>query len=166
MIRSLLLLLALCPATATAVVVILAKQPNSELQLRVGSPGATVDTVAFSVPSAALGNGQPIQGTPGIEVEARFRSPPPKSSPAQLTVDSSQPLIAGGQTLPFTEFYWESSNPGEIPSGSFSGSPAQLITVIPPPQRHTATLTFYFENDEIFGAGTYSGTVTYTLSQP
>lgn len=164
--RRLIATLLLFPVTAGAVVVILAKEPGGELSLRVGSSGLTVDTVTFSVPSGTLGNGQPIPGTPAVEVEARYRSPPPKFVPAQLTVDSSQPLQTASDQIPFTEFYWKSSNPSEIPSGRFTGSASQLITEIPPPQRHTATLTFFFDNDVVFGAGTYTGNVTYTLAQP
>lgn len=161
-----LLLALLAPAQAGAVAIILAKAPPAELYLRVGSPGATVDTVNFDVPAAALGSGQPVRGTPPIEVEARFRSPPPRRPVAQLTVDSASPLTSGSESLAFTEFYWESSDPSEIPAGRFAGTASQLIAEIPPPRRHRATLTFLFDNDQVVGAGTYTGSVIYTLSVP
>lgn len=164
--RRWLLLLAVVPVQAGAVAVILSKAPNSELYLRVGSPGATVDTVTFDVPMGALGNGQPITGNPPVEVEARLRAPPPQVPMAQLTVDSSSPLTSGPETLAFTEFYWDSSDTADIPSGRFDGTASQLIADIPPPQRHEATLTFHFDNDVVVGAGTYTGRVTFTLSVP
>lgn len=161
-----LILLAAIPAQAGAVAVILSKAPNSELYLRVGSPGATVDTVTFNVPMGALGNGQPITGNPPVEIEARLRAPPPKEPVAQLTVDSSSPLTSNGETLSFTEFSWTSSDTADIPSGRFDGTASQLIAEIPPPRRHQATLTFQFDNDIVVGAGTYTGQVTFTLSVP
>ena len=119
---------------------------------------------------ANIGDGTPIQGAPGsilIEASAR-RTTFFEAIFTQfvISVDSSIPLSSGSHTIPFTEIYWTAEQ-GDIPSGSFNGSPAQVIleptsTLWQVSDRHT----FYYRNDQVVPAGTYTGRVTYTAAIP
>ncbi len=132
--------------------------------LRIGTTGGTVDTISFNV--------NDIPGSGRVEGNSSGEYPVPVEANAFwfsgeliLTADSSQPLQygTGTNTIPFTEISWEAS--GALTGARFNGTPNQRI--------HTATtnsfqgaMRFYYDNDLNVPPGTYSGTVTYTLSSP
>lgn len=159
---------------AVDVIVPVPKCFNCSIRLRVGSPGNVISNVEFDVMARDLGNGTEIAGTPSIEVEVEvgglfgffF------NETVVLSVDSSLPLTASGNTIPFTQIRWESSDPSDFPSGQFAGTAGQEIyTLFCPGFRcrdttFDALLTFYYLNSVPKPAGTYSGRVTYTLAEP
>ena len=138
----------------------------AQIGVRVGQP-VGVSTVDVNVPVTNVSDGTPIGGVPAMFVGAYARQP--FSVPFKvftLTVDSSTPLNNGFETIPFTEISWVAAA-GDIPSGVFAGTPAQVIlgpiiaafVVID-------TYTFTYANNNLIASGTYTGTVTYTAAVP
>ena len=142
--------------------------PLDEVRIRVGAQTG-VTTVTHNVPATQIGDGTPIEGAPAsvlIEVSARrARSPFPRS-PYIISVDSSTPLSNGTNTISFTNISWTAQDE-DIPSGNFNGSPAQVLFES---QRYRRLYrdwhTFYYNNTQIVPYGTYTGSVTYTVSAP
>lgn len=141
----------------------------AEVRIRVGAETG-ITTVVHDVPASMSGDGTPISGTPAgvlIEVSARratFRDW--LNARYIVTADSSTPLSNGTATIPFTDISWTSQD-GDIPSGRFDGSSAQVIL--------GSTRAFYqvrdwhtftYDNTRVLPAGIYTGMVTYTVSIP
>lgn len=86
------------------------------------------------------------------------------TAPASLT-------SASGDTIPFSQISWTSSgnldDPGTqpFPGGSFSGG-TQSLGIFGANTWSESCHTFYYGNDAVVAAGTYTGRVTYTLSVP
>lgn len=145
---------------------ILAAPNNSQVTLRVGSVN-TIDTVSFAVPLTNVGDSTPIAGTPsGIVVQASAKAPgKPGTSQLRLQADSSVPMTNGATTLSFTGIRWQSAT-GDIPSGRFNGSAAQLLATFLDNQQLSDSHDFFYDNDRILDPGTYTGRITYTLVLP
>lgn len=157
-----------------------------------GTPQAnpTVNTVAVTVPGGALGTGaaQAMASNTGATNSFydnfvfcnagqlyvggfyRFNSNAGGAG-ATLTANSATPLTSsGGDTIPFTEIRWASSGNGDtgaqpFPSGTFSGG-VQTIGTINRNQWAESCMTFSYLNTTVRAAGTFTGTVTYTLTAP
>lgn len=111
------------------------------LTLRVGSAGATVDTVAFSVTGANAGlTPTAVTGTPTIDVWVMPVRPVANTTvarPVTLRVDSSAGLSCqsggcGTTVIPFSKVSWVATNnssaaSGDIQSGRFDGTATQSI---------------------------------------
>lgn len=111
------------------------------LTLRVGSAGATVDTVAFSVTGANAGlTPTAVTGTPAIDVWVMPVRPVANTTvarPVTLRVDSSAGLSCqsggcGTTVIPFSKVSWVATNnssaaSGDIQSGRFDGTATQSI---------------------------------------
>jgi len=163
-----LLILILQPVAHAEIVFNLWGAP-AEVRIRVGA-ATGITTVTHNVPATQVGDGTPVAGTPGsllIEASARranFLSA--LSTNFIVSVDSSTPLSNGTDTIPFTSISWTAQDE-DIPSGNFTGSPAQVI--LPPTRAFWLVRdwhTFYYNNTQIVPYGTYSGRVTYTVSVP
>ncbi|APE47999.1 hypothetical protein BO996_09100 [Delftia sp. HK171] len=114
---------------------------NYSLTLRVGTAGATVDTVAFSVTGANVGlTPAPVTGTPSIGISVAPTRPmlgTAISRPVTLVVDSSTALACqsggcGSATIPFSKISWaatgnDTAASGDIQSGRFTASASQTI---------------------------------------
>ncbi len=159
------LLVSALVADASAAVFFIGFGP-AQIGVRVGQP-AGVSTVDVNVPVTNVGDGTPIGGTPAMFVGAYARQP--FSIPFKvftLTVDSSTPLNNGFETIPFTEISWVAAA-GDIPSGTFAGTPAQVILgPIVAAFVVIDTHTFSYANTNLIASGTYAGTVTYTAAVP
>jgi hypothetical protein len=157
-----------------------------------GTPQAnpTVNTVSVTVPSAALGTGaaQTMASNTGATSSFydnfvfcnagqlyvggfyRFNSNAGGAG-ATVTANSAAPLTnAAGDTIPFTQITWVSSGNGDtgaqpFGSGTFTGG-VQTIGTINRNQWAESCMTFSFLNTSVRPAGTFSGTVTYTLTAP
>jgi len=179
---------------AHALIFNLGPAPTRQLHLQVGTGGngaqvmptnPTVDVVSVTVPAAALGNAStqvmstsnpntispypPISLTCSdgrkVLVSAIARVPSGTAN-ATLTVNSAVPLTnASGQTLPFSQISWTSSD-NSIPSGTFSTSAAQTLLNMTTSRQYESCHTFSYANTGVVAAGTYRGRVTYTLSMP
>jgi hypothetical protein len=82
-----------------------------------------------------------------------------------LTADSSIALDDGtGNTIPFNEISWVGG--GDFASNTFDGTAAQVLETFTDSSDNNGTYLFAYDNDTQYSAGTYSGTVVYTLSSP
>ncbi len=155
-------------------------------------PNPTVNVVSVTVPVTAVGSGtaQAMASNTGatnsfydnfvfcnpgqLYVGGFFRFPSANggAAAATLTANSSSPLVnSSGDTIPFTEIAWTSSGNGDtgtqpFASGSYNGSGTQTIGSILRNQWAESCKTFRYLNTAVRGAGTYTGTVTYTLTAP
>lgn len=150
----------------------------------------TVQTVSVNVPAAQVGNGTDLQMTgngdlvshldnylfcnPGqIYIGAFFRRPTNGggNNTATVTVNWPGDLDNGaGDTIPMSQIRWTSSGNGDgafqpFQTDSFRSS-GQPIATFGRNQWNESCLTFFYGNDQVVAAGTYSQVVTYTLSAP
>ncbi|HEX4854568.1 hypothetical protein [Arenimonas sp.] len=150
----------------------------------------TVQTVLVNVPAGQIGNGNDLQMTgngdlvshidnylfcnPGqIYIGAFFRRPTGGGGNNNATVTANYPAnlsTPGGDTIPMSQIRWVSSGNGDGPfqpfaSGSFTGS-GQQVAAFGRNQWNESCLTFFYGNDQVVAAGSYTNTVTYTLSAP
>jgi hypothetical protein len=162
------------------------------LRFRVGSPGATVDTIVFDVDSTDLydgdtqvvGNGNPVAGSGGdaaagsgvnVQVVSTYGT-------VEITHDAgSQELTKGGGIIiPWSEIE-TSSNSAALDAPELSNSTAAIPIVAgqsadgePTPDvgtghgaiSRTAVWTYAFLNTAVYEQGTYTATVTYTATAP
>jgi len=140
-----------------------------ELYIRVGAVSG-ITTVIHAVPAASIGDGTPITGAPNqVFIEAWARQSNFWGALTRrfiVTADSSTPMTNGTDTIPFDEISWTSQD-GSIPDGRFNGTSSQIIL------GQTLALfgvndqlTFVYDNTRLVPAGTYAGSVTYTVSIP
>lgn len=167
------------------------------LTLRVGTAGATVDTVAFNVTGAAAQSPVPLTGSQTIDIWVQPIRPTLANTtarPVTLRVDSSTALscpsgTCGGATIPFSKISWvatfnDNLASGDIQTGRFTGGGSQLIAsynanatfcsgLLCPllgawtyqSRQLTGTrLQFTYDNDVVYPAGNYKGTVRFTAS--
>ena len=157
-----------------------------------GTPQAnpTVNTVSATVPAAAVGSGaaQAMASNSGatnsfydnfafcnagqLYVGGFYRfNNNANGAAATLTANSSAPLVnATGETIPFSQIQWTSSGNGDtgaqpFPAGTFTGG-VQTIGTIARNQWAESCMTFSYLNASIVASGTFTGTVTYTLTAP
>ena len=140
--------------------------PPPQLHLAVGTLGATVDTVTFTVPGNLVGTGTSIAGSQTVLIEVATRRSGGTGGPTTvlLVANSSTPLASGTNIIPMTEISWTSAN-GIIPPGTFNGTATQQLFSFFAPNgvtRQEDTHTFFYANSRIYPAGTYTTTVTYT----
>ena len=162
------LLIVIAQPIAHAELVHVGFAPLDEVRIRVGAQTG-VTTVTHNVPATQIGDGTPIEGAPAsvlIEASARQATPPNPKRTYIISVDSSTPLSNGTNTISFTNISWTSQDE-DIPSGNFNGSPAQVLFG---PHEYKELVrdwhTFYYNNTQIVPSGTYTGSVTYTVSVP
>ncbi len=157
------------PGTVPAEMTFIWVGAPAEASIRVGAASGET-TVVHNVPVANIGDGTPITGSPQyvvIEVSARRASFwDAWGTNFVVTADSSTPLSNGFEPIYFSEIHWTSED-GDIPDGRFDDSSAQVI--LPSTSvfwQVSDRLTFIYDNSRVVSAGTYTGTVTYTISIP
>ena len=134
--------------------------------------GADLAMISNSTQSTSLyGDGNNTCPTPSsqVMVGAGFRRNSGATS-ATLSVSSPANLVSGTDTIPFSEISWTVSAPGSgapsvIPAGTFNGGTLTLATV-PANTYFENCHSYVYANNAVRAAGTYNGTVTYTLSSP
>ncbi len=149
-----------------------------------------IQNVVVNVPVNQIGNGTDLQMTgngdlvshldnylfcnPGqIYIGAFFRRPTNGGGNNTATVSANYApnlTTVGGDTIPMTQLRWVSSGNGDgafqpFASGSFTSSGQQVAT-FGRNQWNESCLTFFYGNDAVVAAGSYTNTVTYTLSAP
>ncbi|MGB2816305.1 MAG: hypothetical protein WBA53_10900 [Burkholderiaceae bacterium] len=158
-----------------------------------GSPGTnpTINVVSVTVPAAQVGSGTAQTMTTNSTASRSFydnfvfcnapaqlyiggfyrRTNSGSAPDASLTATAPANLVnASGDTIPFSQIEWTSSGIGDsgtqvFPAGVFTGG-TQPIGTIQRNQWAESCHTFSYRNQAIVPAGTYTGTVTYTLSAP
>jgi hypothetical protein len=151
----------------------------------------TVNTVSVSVAAAALGNGtaqamttnlasgvSPWDGyaycnVPGqLYVGGFFRTTGATTAPAQVTATVPAALTdATGDSLPFSKISWTSSGNGDtgteiFPGGTFVSGGTQTVGTMSSNTWNESCWTFSLANKGMIAAGTYAGTVVYTMTAP
>lgn len=136
--------------------------------------GAALAMTSDSTQNISLyGDGNNTCPTPASQlmIGAGFRRNSGANS-ATLTVTSPTTLtdMATGETIPIGQISWTTSAPNGgianiIPAGTFSGG-TQTLTSVPGNRYIENCHTFSYANSALRAAGTYTGTVTYTLSSP
>jgi hypothetical protein len=138
-------------------------QVASQLNLRIGTSGSTIDRVSFTV-SQLPGSGAVAGVSSGANPVPVRATSSPTSATKVLTANSSIPLNDGaGHTIPFTQISWTGAN--RVPSGTFTGSPSQQI-YNGTQSISSGTMSFSYANTVYVPSGTYTARVTYTLSSP
>lgn len=145
------------------------------LSLRVGTTGAPIDLVSFTVPAANVGDATAIAGTGGDlgagSVTARVLG---NGGNVTLQATTAGPLGNGsaGQ-INWSEITTASSNPSlpapVLANGASAGVPVAATAGV---VNQTATWTYSYANSAVIESGTYGGVnannsrVTYTASLP
>jgi len=151
--------------TAEAVVITLTDGTTPTLSIRVGNRNA-ISRVRFNVQATDVGNGIPVDGNRQIRFTLVLRATAANPLTGFLTVDSATPLDNGsGATMPTSEISWVARD-GDIPSGSYAGTPNQPLASFLSSVRVRDRHTFQYKNTNVFDAGTYNGQVTYTWAAP
>ena len=159
-----------------------------------GTPldNGTVNRVSLTVPVAVLGNGadQSMSSdstqaasfyngftfcNPPTEVYVGgfYRRPNNANQSAVLSVQVPAALTsAASDSISFAQIRWTSSGNGDgtaaqpIPAGTFVAGSTQLLANFLRNTWRESCLTFYYLNDQIVPAGSYTGRVVYTLATP
>jgi len=161
----------LIPARAQIVITL----PAPSVYIQVGSLGGTIDTVTFPLGATPLGTAVP-QLEAAVHIEVAYRRGG-GATPAQAIVTMTPSPAAGLQDVsatyfvPWTQFDWSSSAPGQLPNGTFTGVANQVLTSFNVPRNRTrfriADFTFQYLNTiTVPVGGTYTGRVTYTVTTP
>lgn len=144
------------------------------IRFQVGSAGATVDLVEFSVPAANVGDGSDIARTNGGAVPVLLQS---NNGNVAVTATTLGQLNNGaGENISFAEILSTSSDPLFNVPTLLNGATSAAITVTPNVGtrvvNRTANWSFAYSNSSFVGAGSYGGVnvnngrVTYTASLP
>ncbi|HID82559.1 MAG TPA: hypothetical protein EYH06_03995 [Chromatiales bacterium] len=135
-----------------------------------GPPQGQIDEITFNFPVGVQpGDGTPVNGTPvNIPVAVLAYSGGGRAN-FRVTMDTSTPLINGaGNTLQFSEFSWTTRD-GHLSAGRFNNSPNQLWQQFnfnyPRGRGVIDFLTFRYDNDQVYRPGTYTGRITYTITE-
>ena len=122
----------------------------------------SVSSAAISFPDADPDTVPNIQATPGpIMLTAKARTSP--NGEVTLTVQASDHLRSGMNTIPASHITWVANGTG-FSNGTLSAATAQIVAAWTGPGVHTGTQTFFFRNLWSYPTGTYTLTMTYTLS--
>jgi hypothetical protein len=150
------------------------------------SNSATVNQVSVNVPAASVGAGNqamtsnstvvnsPYDGflfctLPQVYVGGYFRAPTAGAN-GTLTATVPANLTSGANTIAFNQISWVSGGIGDatptIPSGTFVGGSTQTIFTVVRNTWFESCLQFNYANTALPAAGTFNGTVVYTLTAP
>jgi hypothetical protein len=145
------------------------------LSLRVGTAGAPVDLVSFTVPAANVGNATPIAGTGGdLGAGAVTASVLGNGGNVTLQATTAGPIGNGSAgAINWSQITTASSNPSlPAPVLANGASAGVAVAAASGVVNQTATWTYSYANASVIEAGTYGGVntnnsrVTYTASLP
>jgi hypothetical protein len=158
-----------------------------------GQPGnnTTVNGVSVSVPAAMVGNGTAQNMTTDstatlsfwdnyafcnlpsqVYIGGFYRTTGGTTTAAQVTATVPAALTsATGQTIPFSKIRWATSGNGDtggqpFPAGTFVNGGVQNVGAMSSNTWDESCWAFSYSNDSVPAAGTFTGTVRYTLSSP
>ncbi|GAB2494678.1 hypothetical protein [Arenimonas alkanexedens] len=135
------------------------------ISFRVGTAGATVDSVDFTVAAANVGTGTAVARTnaAGAPISVSLLS---NVGDVNLSAaGSGTGLVLGGVTIPWAQISGTSSNAAQFPVPGI-GAAATSLTAANGVIARSADWTFQYANANTYAAGTYVGTVTYTAATP
>jgi hypothetical protein len=151
----------------------------------------TVNTVSLSVPASVVGNGTAqTMTTNSTAAQSYWDNYTYCSVPGQMYIGGFYRTAGGttaaalvkatvpaalvdtsGDTIPFSKIKWSSSGNGDtgaeiFPSGNFVNGAVQNVGSMASNTWNESCWTFSYLNDTVPPAGTFTGTVLYTLSSP
>jgi hypothetical protein len=134
------------------------------LYLQVGSAGTgAVDTVSCNLTNIP-GTGAVAMTTTGPST-VRVAAVVPTGQNVRLLANSQTPLTAGGgNNILFSQISCAAT--GNFTSYTFNDSNAQVLDTFIGSGDRNGIYNFTYANDTFYAAGTYTGTVTYTLASP
>lgn len=149
--------------------------------------GGALNVIRGEVPAAQVGNGiaQPLTGesrltsdwegyafcSAGQTYVGGFFRGGNGAGTATLTATVDRPLSNGAQTIPFSQIGWTASGNGDgglaqpIGANTFADG-TKVIAMFPVNVWQESCHSFYYANDRVVAAGTYTGRITYTLATP
>lgn len=133
------------------------------ISFQVGSAGNTVDLVQFNVTD-------PNSGTPVARSNGGALSVDLLSNVGDVQIDAVASALenGAGDSLSWGEIVATSADAG-LPTPALADGTITPVTVLPTAGRvvdRNTTWSFEYQNSDLIGAGTYTGTVTYTASAP
>jgi hypothetical protein len=137
------------------------------IRFQVGSTGATQDLVSFDVNANTMGDGNDIaattNGTLGVSLLGNV---------GDISLDATTvgPLSNGTDSISWAEIVASSDdaalNVPAIVDGATGAAETITANVGNSVVNRNAAWTFAYSNTDIVGAGTYTGSVTFTASNP
>lgn len=139
--------------------------------------GGTV-AVSFTVPTAQLGDGTSIAGTPNVHVQLGLRRPAGSGNiSAPLVVTAPATVDSGPNQIPISDFDWTTTQVAGAPGATLLIGPGTLaagtqtiytLTTAGTGARWAAGLfTFRYANTQAYPAGGYGpATINFTATRP
>jgi hypothetical protein len=122
----------------------------------------TLSALAINFPDSDPDADPSIVATPlNVAVKARTTS----GSNITLTVQANGPLTAGANTIPIANLTWTTTGAGYV-AGTSASATAQPVGSFTGSNNHAGTQTFALLNSWAYNIGTYTATLTYTLTAP
>ena len=151
------------------------------LSFRVGTAGATIDQITFTVPVANVGDTTPIAGTGGDAAAGSGANVSVIGNGGQITITPTNNGGGNGlqhatlaEYIDYAQITTTSSSAGVLPAPALSNAGGSAVTPTLNAGNVTnrqAVWTYAYANTTIPSAGAYGtsakgGTVTYTASMP
>jgi len=142
----------------------IAQTSNATLNASVnGLARLSLSSAAISFPDADPDAVPSIQAAPGaINVTVKARTLP--GGTVTLTVVANGPLRSGIDTIPASNITWGATGALGSATGHLSAAVPQVVGSWSASGIRTGTQTFFFRNLWSYATGTYTLTMTYTLS--
>jgi hypothetical protein len=122
----------------------------------------SLSTLSISFPDADPDTVPIIQASQGaVTITAKARTS--VNGAVTLTVRATDHLRSGLDTIPASHITWTTSGPG-FSGGTLSAASAQTVAVWTGSGVRTGTQTFFFRNLWTYATGTYTVTMTFTLT--
>jgi len=122
----------------------------------------TLSSAALTFPDADPDTVPSIQAAQGpITLTAKARTSP--NGAVTLTVLANGQLRSGVNTIPASNITWVASGSG-FSNGTLSAATSQIVATWTGSGVRSGTQTFFFKNLWSYATGTYTVTMTYTLS--
>lgn len=137
------------------------------IRFQVGSAGATIDQVVFDVAAANVGDGTDVAATTNGTLAVSLTG---NVGTISLDATTTAALTDGPDTISWAEILTSSSDaaldvPAIVDAGT-GGAEAITANVGTRVVARTADWTFGYDNSAVYGAGTYTGRVTFTAANP
>ena len=147
----------LCAQTLTGAITVTAAF-NSRIKLTFDRTAVIFDTAAYDINTVV-----PVLADP-LTVSAKARVPP--NTRIVLTVQASGPFTSGGSTIPVSKLSWTMTGTGFQAGGTANEHAAKTLGSWRGPGSWTGPQVYEFLDSWDYAVGTYSVTMTYTLSAP
>jgi hypothetical protein len=127
-----------------------------------GEARLSLSTLALTFPDADPDTVPSIPASPGaVTISAKARTS--INGAVTLTVQAADQLRSGLNTIPASQVTWTATGAG-FTNGTLSSTSAQIVAAWTGSGVHTGTQSFFFRNLWSYPTGTYTVTLTFTLS--